>query len=241
MQQTLPAISIVIPAYNEALVIDKTIESIKQYMHRFHSERDYEIIVVDDGSTDKTSEKVKRFEDVILLTHKTNLGKGKAVKTGYEKARNKIVVVMDADDSIPIKNIENVWEHLEDYDAVVASRYLNKSAANWPSFFRRMMSRTFSGTVKFLFNLSVSDSQCGFKVFKKPNFDSVFNKVSVYGWAYDVEVLALAAKEGLKVKDFPVVFIPGKRPSKVNYWKTSFQMLSQILKIKIKILFNAYQ
>jgi glycosyltransferase involved in cell wall biosynthesis len=240
MHQNLPAISVVIPAYNEALVIDKTLHSVQQYLNTAYPGLKYEIIVVDDGSTDKTSEKVKEFQHVNLIVHETNLGKGRAVKSGYEKAGNPLVVVMDADDSIPLRNIENVWEYIKDYDAVVASRYLDKSAANWPSVFRRMMSKTFSGTVKFLFNLSVSDSQCGFKVFKKPNFDKVFEKASVQGWAYDVEVLALAAKQGLKVKDFPVEFIPGKRPSKVNYWKTSMQMLGQILKIKFKILFNAY-
>ncbi len=227
-------ISVVIPAYNEERVIEKTLLSVG----RFVRERGLtaEIIVVDDGSEDQTIARVRRFPGVRVVRHLTNHGKGRAVRTGYAQARHSVVVAMDADNSLPIDNLERVFPLLETYDIVVASRYLSGELKK-ASALRRMVSRIFSFSVRHLFGIGVSDTQCGFKVFKKPQCDAVFECAEIDGWAYDVEVLALAERFRLRVGEFPVRFVPEERPSRIaNVWRAGLKMGWEVARLKLRLM-----
>ncbi len=231
-------ISIVIPAYNEEAVIENTLKAVQNYLQTKNISA--EVLVVNDGSSDKTPELVQNFPGVKLINQPRNFGKGKAVRTGYLQARNSVVVVMDADNSLPIDNLDKVFPVLERYDIVIASRYLSGELKK-ATFFRRLASNFFSMTVRLLLGIQVSDTQCGFKVFKKPQCDSLFVSAEIDGWAYDVEILALAVRKGLKIGEFPVTFVPEERPSKIgNVVKTSLKMLREILKVKKNLMFSGY-
>ena len=225
--------SIVIPAYNEESVIANTLTAVQEFIN---SEKiPAEIIVVDDGSSDKTREIVAKY-NVRLVPHPQNMGKGQAVKTGYFAAKAPVVIVMDADNSLPISNLQKAEPLLRDNHIIVASRYLDKKNTNYP-FFRKVMSRTFSFVVWLLFGLNLTDTQCGFKIYKKPFCDEIFKNAKIKGWAYDVEILYNAHKKGLKIAEFPVTFIPAERDSKIkNHFATSLSMLIELFKIRFPFL-----
>ena len=231
MQNEWEKISVVIPAYNEEEVIRNTLTSSLEYLEKQHVPA--EIIVVDDGSTDRTPNIVKEFPEVKLVSHEKNYGKGRAVRTGYLLAENPIVVVMDADNSLPLSNFDRAKPLIKDYHIVIASRYLDKKEISKYPLMRKLLSKTFSMMTKILFGLSVTDTQCGFKIFKKPYCDDIFKNAKIQGWSYDVEILYSAHKKGLKIAEFPVHFVPAERDSKIkNQLITSIKMFTEILKIR---------
>ncbi len=201
-------VSLVIPAYNEEKRLAGTLGRMASYIE--HSSFPFEIVVVDDGSTDGTAQLVERFAAkhpwVRLLRHKVNRGKGYAVRTGIFSARGDYIIFTDADLSTPIETADEFLVHLTNgSDVVVGNRRMHESRleARQP-WIREFLGRIFTRITRFLLRSSITDQTCGFKGFKRPAALEVFHRQSVFDWAFDAEILHIAAKRGLRVRQVPV-------------------------------------
>ena len=230
-------LSVVIPAYNEEKRIESTLKKCLDYLN---SQRyDFELIVVDDGSSDKTAAIVKKFKQVKLVNYGANQGKGHAVKIGILNSTGDYVLFCDADLSTPIEEVGKLLKFIKDYDVVIASRALKESNVK-TKFYRRLLGRGFAFIVNLFAVSGVKDTQCGFKLFKNQASKKIFVKQLISGWAFDVEVLFLARKFGYKIKEVPVRWMHFDHAG-VNPTGSTFRMLREIFKIRINSLLGKYK
>jgi len=228
-------ISIVIPAYNEEKRIEKTLKKIYEYFKEKGVE--FEIIIVDDGSKDKTVEIVERFsldkKEIRILKHEKNMGKGAAVKTGILNAKGELILFTDADLSTPIEEFEKLKNEIENgYDIAIGSRALKDSKIIIPQpFYRRIIGRIFPLLVRLIVIKDFKDTQCGFKLFKNEAAKKIFSRLKINGFAFDVEVLARGKKEGFKIAEIGVVWYNSPE-SKVSVLKAPIKMFLELNKIK---------
>lgn len=235
-------LSIIIPAFNEEKLIKSTLKSIDEFI----SKQNYncEIIVVDDGSKDKTFSITKslenKIEDLTILKNDKNFGKGYSVRKGMLAAKGKFRLFMDADNSTNIDQIINFISYLEKgYEAAIGDRSLKKSIIliNQPVY-KQILGNIGNIFIKALTVSGIDDTQCGFKCFSDKFVENVFPRLTIDGWGFDIEILAVAEKLGCKIKSVPVVWENGKN-SKVNL-KDYFFTLMELLKIKINLLTKKY-
>lgn len=224
-------LSLIIPAYNEEHRLSGTLEKIFQYLADVGYS--YEIIVVDDGSKDDTTNTAKKFESVKVITLKKNSGKGAAVRAGMLAAVGDYRVFTDADLSTPIYEIPKILQNLQNgYDVCVGSRALDSSLIKvHQPFYREFMGKTFNRIVQLLVVKGIQDTQCGFKGFTAKAAEAVFSKAKIDGFSFDVEILYLSKKLGFKIKETPVEWYNDER-SKVDPIKDSTRMFLEILKIR---------
>ena len=201
-------ISIIIPAYNEARNIANTINEIVATLDDYGLE--FEVIVVDDCSTDETYDKVKslinRYQVLRVVRYEKNMGKGYALKYGFKLARGDIILFFDADSDLPSSQLHVFFDSLvvNKADIIIGSRRHPMSEVQFP-LTRRILSIGYSLLIKILFNLSVSDTQVGIKLFRREVLQQVSPKVLAKRYAFDVENLAIAIKLGYRIVEVPVV------------------------------------
>ncbi len=230
-------ISVVIPAYNEERRIEKTIHIIHDYLKNqgYH----FEIIVVDDGSTDSTANLMliilKKLGNIRLISHKKNMGKGAAVRSGVLASTGDITLFTDADLSTPIVELEKMKIYLQNgYDIVIGSRKKKESSIPVPQpWHRRFSGWVFQFLVRKILGLPFSDTQCGFKLFKTDVARSLFLNMKHRGFTFDVEILYNALKNGYKVKETGVVWMNSKNTT-VRFFRDSIYMFLDLLKIRFK-------
>ncbi|MGB9851777.1 MAG: dolichyl-phosphate beta-glucosyltransferase [Candidatus Kapaibacteriota bacterium] len=225
-------ISIVIPVYNEEERIVGTLEKVWNYLTS--NKYNFEIVVVDDGSTDKTLQRVESFkEDVRIISYSPNRGKGAAVRTGMLNAKGKYRIFSDADLSTPIYEIEKLLEKLEaGADICIGSRAIDPSLIKkHQPFYREFMGKTFNKFVQLIVFRGIEDTQCGFKGFTERAAELVFSHSKIDGFSFDVEILYLAKKAGLKIEQVPVEWYNDSR-TKVNPLRDSMNMFIELFKIK---------
>ncbi|MBZ5514119.1 MAG: glycosyltransferase family 2 protein [Acidobacteriia bacterium] len=201
--------SIVIPAYNEALRIGATLEKVRQYAET----RSYpcELILVDDGSRDETPEILasfrERYPKARILRHEPNRGKGFTVRRGALEARGELVLVTDADLSAPIEETNKLLAALETSgaDAAVGSRALDRRLIGVHQPWRRELAgRVFNSLVRLFTGLKIRDTQCGLKLFRRSTTRRAFELQRVCGFGFDPEVLFLIERLGGRVVEVPV-------------------------------------
>lgn len=200
-----PEISLIIPAYNEAERIGKSLLSAQEYLTENFNE--YEIIVVDDGSVDKTAEIAKNFGDSVkVFKLERNSGKGAAVRKGMLESKGAIRVFSDADFSTPIYELQKLINELKsDADICIGSRAIQPELIRvHQPFFRELLGKTFNLFVRTILFSGIKDTQCGFKGFKDYAAEKVFNKAKIDGFGFDVEILYIAKKEGFKIRQVPI-------------------------------------
>jgi dolichyl-phosphate beta-glucosyltransferase len=224
-------LSIIIPAYNEEHRLKSTLIKILEHLNSVPYQT--EIIVIDDGSKDKTSEVASTFENVKVITQAHNLGKGAAVRTGMLAAKGDYRIFTDADLSTPIYEIPKILEPLQNgYDVCVGSRALDSKLIKvHQPFYREFMGKTFNKIVQLLVVKGIQDTQCGFKGFSATAADAVFSQSKINGFSFDVEILYLSKTLGFKIKETPVEWYNDER-SKVDPIKDSVGMFIEILKIR---------
>lgn len=236
--------SIIIPVFNEAQRIKDTLEVIIKYLNKKSTE--YELIIVDDGSTDETTKVIEEFFFLQypqikykLFKNYKNLGKGAAVRKGVLSACGELVYFTDADLSTPIEEMFKFVDIIkkEGYDIVIGSRGLKESKilVHQP-FYRETMGKIFNKIVKILLMNDFNDTQCGAKMFKNEVAKKVFSLSTINNFAFDVEILYIAKKLGYKIKEMPVVW-KNFKGSKVKLLTDSIKMLLSLFKIK----FNKYK
>lgn len=228
-------LSVVIPAYNEEDRIGKTIIRIVNYLSA--QNYNWEIIIVDDGSSDKTCEVARKTVDderIRIIRNPVNSGKGFSVKGGMAASKGDIILFSDADLSTPIDELDKILPCMRNgYDVVIGSRALPNSAIEMPQvWYRRIMGKIFNLLVRAFILSSFRDTQCGFKCFKKEAAIQIFSCQRLNRFAFDVEVLYIASKRGLKIKELPVRWANGPH-SHVSLLTSSISMLVELLKIRL--------
>lgn len=201
-------LSVIVPSYDEENRITETLEDIDNTLKG--QSFDYEIIVVNDGSKDKTVKVVKELSKKIpkisLIDNETNHGKGWVTKQGILSATGDVRLFMDADNSTKVSEVFNMLPYLDKgYDVIVGSRCVEGSKIT----VKQSRVRVFLGWVlrkliHILIPLGVVDSQCGFKVFSEKAVNIIFPKQTIFRWTFDIEILKIASRNKLKIKEMPI-------------------------------------
>jgi len=235
-----PTVSVVIPAYNEEWRILPTVGAIATHM--CSRGEPWELVVADDGSTDTTVALLEdlRLPNMRVLIAERNKGKGDAVRRGMLAAEGQYVLFADADQSTPIEQFDRLLDQLKDgYDVAVGSRAAAGAAVSGRSPLRKVLSRGLRLLVSVGFGVKVADTQCGFKLFTADAARTLFELQIVDNFSFDLEVLYLSDKVGLRVAEVPVEWIdaPGTR---VDAAKVTLQFLADLVKIRINDLRGHY-
>jgi dolichyl-phosphate beta-glucosyltransferase len=237
-------LSVVIPAYNEEKRIPKTLLEISGYLSK--QDYDYEIIVVSDGSKDKTAEAVYNLKQQVpnlkLMDNKENHGKGFVVRQGLSEAKGDFRLFTDADNSTSVDQIEKMWPEFEKgYDVVIGSRDIKGAVLNPPQPWLRqiLLGEGFKIFRKLVIGLwGIQDTQCGFKFFNKKVCGEVLQKCRIDRFAFDPEILVLAQKSGYKIKEVPVYW-KNDLDSKVKA-NSVFKMAMDLFRIKWNLISKKY-
>jgi len=205
-------LSVIIPAYNEEKRITKTLEEIDKYLSK--QAYDYEIMVVSDGSKDRTAEVVKsltsRIKNLNLIDMKENRGKGYAVRQGLLSAKGDFRLFTDADNSTSIDQVEKMWPEAKNgYDVIIGSRDIKGAVLDPPQPWIRniILGEGFKLFRKIVIGLwKTEDTQCGFKFLTKKAAENILPKCKIDRFAFDPEILVVARKMGYKIKEIPVLW-----------------------------------
>ncbi len=227
-------ISLIIPCYNEARRLSKSLTQLLEFLKTYDEE--VEVIIVDDGSTDPTAAVAEGFSHqfnnfkILKLPHQ---GKGNAVKNGFLQSHGEIVVFTDADFSTPITEIDKLVSQIKSgADIAIGSRAVDRSLVKeHQNFFRESMGKTFNLVVQAVAVPGIADTQCGFKAFRRDTTKILFEKQVISGFAFDVELLYLARKHGLKVVEVPVLWYNSPESS-VSPLKDSAITFYELFKIR---------
>lgn len=229
-----PELSLIMPAYNEEDNIDLAIERVEDVVRNLGVK--YELIVVDDGSIDNTRVKINHYArnngHVKVISHNNNVGKGFALKTGFLHSVGDNVVFMDSDAEIDPKQIIRYVETLRDADVVVASKWHPQSKVDIP-LIRKILSHGFNVLVKLSVGLRLRDTQTGLKAIRRSAFVSVFPKLMVKRYAFDVEMLTLANLLGLKIAELPIDIRIRKHFNLQEVWRMFLDLLGITYRLRV--------
>ncbi len=227
-----PVLSLVIPAFDEERRLGAGLRQAVDYLQR--RGEPFEILVVDDGSRDRTCQVAEGFagEGVRLLRHERNRGKGAAIRTGLAASAGERVLLTDADFSTPIEDLEKLEPHLQRSKLVIGSRGLASSAVRKRQpIYRELMGKTFNRVVRLLGVRGLNDTQCGFKLLEGEAGRRLAGELKIEGFAYDVELIWLARRHGWHVEEVGVVWV-NSEDSRVSPIRSSLSMLRDLVRIR---------
>ena len=225
-------LSVVIPAYNEALRLRPTLRKIVDYLRG--QGLGYEVLVVDDGSTDATAAVAEEFaaDGVRVLRQPENHGKGAVLRVGVLASRGEQVLLVDADLSTPIEDLERLRPHLQEAEVVLGSRAVAGSDITLHQpVYREMMGRTFNLIIRLLGVRGLRDTQCGFKLLDGEVARRLFQELRIERFAYDVELVWLARRHGYRVVEVGVRWADSSS-SRVNPMTDSLRMFWDVLALR---------
>lgn len=213
-------LSVIMPVFNGEKFIVENTKRVEEILKSYVSKgliQDYEIVVVDDGSNDKTvsllNENFSKYQKVIIIQNKFNQGKGFALKNGFFNSTGDVIVMIDSDLDIPPEQIENlINEYQNGYDVVITSKFEKGSQLKYP-LFRRIVSLGFYILSKILFGLPFKDTQTGLKLFRREVLEVCLSRMVVKRFAFDLELLLIAYRYNFLIKPIPV---------KINYHSSGF-------------------
>ncbi len=239
-----PSISIVIPAYNEALRIEQTLKRVLGCVASQGWQA--EVLVVDDGSSDETCDIVRgymaTYPELHLIHNPGNRGKGYSVRNGLLQAVGEFVMFTDADLSAPMEEADRLFDALASgTDVAIGSRWLDRSRqTQHQPIYRRFFGRCFNGVTRLVMNLPYADTQCGFKAFRRSAAQMIFRLQRVERWGFDPEILFIARRLGFKIKEVPVSWGHDER-SKMSYLRDGAKMLEEMAVIRTNSLLGRYE
>ena len=227
-------ISIVVPAYNEE---KRIVSFLKRLLDFAGNKNGFEIIFVDDGSTDNTLKLIrdycKGYDNTRIISYKVNKGKGGAVREGVMHSRGKKVLFIDSDGSIDPKQILQMSKHLDKYDAVVGTRASSRSKVSQP-LFRKVIGICFNVYTNFLFGLSIRDKLCGFKGFKRDVAHVIFRDLVSMKFVFDIELFYRIKIYGFSLYQQPIKWVH-KWNSKIKPIDP-FKMVFELVDLRIKLM-----
>ena len=233
---TVPDLSIIIPAYNEEALIVHTLDSLRSYM-AVRPEQ-YEIVVVDDGSQDKTVTYIQQWQkngdtDLHLLINQRNMGKGFSIRRGVMESCGQYVIFIDADLPYELSAIDDFLKALKNgYDLAVGSRVLPGSEVRGVPAYRYIAGQIFSLMVQTVLFSGLPDTQCGFKSFKSEAAREIFRRTSINGFGFDVEMLFVARKLKFAIQPVPVHMIEHRQRSRVRLVNDSLKMFANLFMVR---------
>ena len=238
-------LSVIVPAYNEEKALAKNIKKFNNYLSQ--QSFSYEIIIVNDGSTDQTKAVAKKLlsqiKNLQFIDNKKNKGKGAAVQQGFLAAKGKYRLFLDADNSTSIEHLKKTWPFfVKGYDMVIGSRNHKDAPGAFQAlpqpFWKRYIGISGNLIIRLLLIRDIRDTQCGFKVLSQEAAEKIVPKMTVNGFAFDVEMLILARVLDYKIAKIPVYWIncPLSRVGIKGYLAT----LRDIIKIKFNLLKGKY-
>jgi dolichyl-phosphate beta-glucosyltransferase len=237
-ERPAPFLSVIVPAYNEENRLGPTLERVKEYL----GQQDYtsEIIVVDNGSRDRTIEVAKAAGVGVL--EEPRRGKGAAVRTGLIAASGDYVLFSDADLSTPIEEVEKLLAARKTgYDVAIASRGLPESKlVKRQPWYREMVGRVGNLLVRLVAVRGIADTQCGFKLFPRDIAQRVFPAQRLTGAAFDVEVLFIVQHMGWRIAEVPVTWIDSP-DTRFNRVRDSLDALKDLVRIRVNWLLGRYR
>ena len=239
----MPEYSIVIPAYNEGARLSNTLNRVLAYVSA--QRWDAEVIVVNDGSRDRTADMVREYAQnhpsLRLLENPGNRGKGYSVRNGMLNAKGKLLLFSDADLSSPIEEAPRLFDALRSgADIAIGSRWLRpEMQTQRQSLLRQFYGRLFNLVLRVVLGLKYKDTQCGFKAFTRQAATKIFPLQNIERWGFDPELLFLARKAGFKVVELPVEWahVEGTR---INALKDGMRMFGEAVKIRWNWLAGKY-
>jgi len=242
MSSAAPELSIIIPAYNEETRLPETLRRIANYIRA--SRRETEVLVVDDGSRDRTAAAAepfgKDFPALRVLSNGVNRGKGFSVRRGMLAARGNIVLFTDADLSSPIEEADKLLAALEASDVAIGSRALARSLISvHQSRLREFAGIVFNAVVRVCLRLPFVDTQCGFKGFRREKCRIIFEQQRIERFGFDPELLYLARHHGLRAVEIPVRWAHSPA-TKVNMLRDSLRMFLDVFYIRWNALLGRY-
>lgn len=208
---TKPYLSVIIPAYNEAERLPLTLIDIDRILSK--AEYSYEILAVNDGSTDNTADVVRKMADTIknlkLIDNNINQGKGGVVRQGMLLAKGQYRLFTDADNSTSIAQFDNMLPYFsQGCDVVIGSRAVRGSKLEPAQpFYKQLLGKLANLIIQAVNLPGIWDTQCGFKAFTEKAAEDIFSKAKVNGWGFDIEILALARRLGYRIKEIPVRWV----------------------------------
>lgn len=236
-----PFLSIVIPAFNEAARIGRTLQELRTYLPSLVTR--WEVRVVDDGSADETTGIVASFARLdarIILQREPHRGKGAAVKAGMLAARGELRFLCDADLSMPVRELSRFLDRSRTpSDIVIGSREGPGATRVGEPMHRHVMGRLFNLLVQAAVLPGINDTQCGFKLFSARAVESIFPVMTVQGWAFDIEALVIARLRGYRVEELPIEWHYRDR-SQVSPLRDPFRMFGDLWTIEANRVCGAY-
>jgi dolichyl-phosphate beta-glucosyltransferase len=218
-------LSVVIPSYNHRYYLEKNVPKIMRYLEK--KGELFEIIVVDDGSSDGTGDAAEKL-GVRYLRNQRNRGKGYSLRRGISAAKGDHILMTDTDLAAPIENLEKLWAH-RDKDLVFGSRRVKGACVESLTVQRKILGGAYHIFLRCLLRLPIQDTQCGFKLFSS-RVKGIAGKCRIDGFAFDTELAFLARKKGLSMKEVGICW-EAQPDSRVVVWKHPFQMLGEVITI----------
>lgn len=228
-------LSIIVPVYNEDKRLLHGIPKIIEYCRQ--NVKKHEIIIVNDGSTDNTNEKLFYalifIKNIRIISYHPNKGKGYAVKQGMLAAKYKYILFTDIDLSTPIKWANDLYNQIinNKYDIAIGSRNLSTSKVKRDNKIRAIAGKIFPMLVQKILKLNIADTQCGFKMFTKKAAQTCFSQQQINGWAFDAEILYIAKQNKLSIKEIGVEWNNDKN-TKLKLFSSTINMIKETLSIK---------
>ena len=238
-----PAYSIIIPAYNESGRIRPTLDEVLRYSEQ--QGWNVEIIVVDDGSRDDTTAIIReynaRYPQIRLIDNPENHGKGFSVRAGMLDARGDVCLFTDADLSSPMTEAQHLFAAIAaGADIAIGSRWLRTELqTERQPLYRQLFGRIFNLVLRVILGLKFADTQCGFKAFRREAAQRVFPLQRIERWGFDPEILFLARKMGLAVKEVPVVWAHSEG-SRLHPFRDGVRMFGDVVRIRWNSMTGAY-
>lgn len=238
---TTPFLSIVIPAHNEENRLPHTLGQIFSFLEK--QSYSSEVVIVENGSSDHTLELAREYallHSNLIVIQEEQRGKGNAARRGMLEAHGEYRFICDADLSMPIDEVQKfIPPALNEFDLAIASREAPGAIRfNEPSY-RHLGGRAINLVIQLLILPGLNDTQCGFKCFRAEIAENLFRQQTLMGWSFDIELLYLARRKGLRIKEIPIQWYFGA-DSKVNAVRDALHMISDIFRIHLNALRSRY-